>query len=104
MQESKEYLKDNNIVPRISFKKDPKHQLKLISDKKDSIQDENGLVVEGMKYEVEENGEKKTFFTTSVGLIQELSQRNEGDVVVIEMKSKKGNNGFITYFEVTDVK
>ena len=102
MKNSQQYLKDKGVVSRISFKKEPKHVVKLMADEKDSIQDDSGVTIEGVKYTVEENGEQKTFFTSSVGLIQALSEKNEGETVTIEMKSKKGLNGFVTYFEVTN--
>ena len=101
MQASKEYMKTNQIVPYISFKDGSAHTVTLIKDKVDTIKDnQNGGMVEGVKYLVEENGEKKSFFTSSVGLIQKLSEYNEGDTVTIKMVSKKVNGEFRSSFLV----
>ncbi|GAG08913.1 unnamed protein product, partial [marine sediment metagenome] len=102
MESSKQYLKDNDIVPRISFKKDPKHTVKLLNDKIDTLKTNDGET-QGVKYLVEEGGEKKTFFTGSVGLIQKLSDFNVGDTVVIEMKSINKDGNYISVFEVSTV-
>lgn len=102
MQASKEYMKTNQIVPFISFKDGSAHTVKLIKDKVDSIKDgNNGGMVQGVKFLVEENGEKKSFFTSSVGLIQKLSDFSEGDVVTIKMVSKKVNGEFRSSFVVS---
>ena len=101
MDASKEYLKNNDIVPRISFKDSPKHTVKLVKDKIDTIMDDKGQKVDGVKYLVEESGDKKTFFTSSDSLIQKLSDVSAGTEVTIEMKSKKTDAGFRTYFTVT---
>ena len=99
MNASKDYLKQNEIMPRISFKEKPRRVLTLLEDKLDTITDDDGKKIEGVKYLVEENGEKKTFFTGSVGLIQKLSEFEKGTEVVIELKSKKGEKGWISFFE-----
>lgn len=101
MKASKEYMKNNQIVPYISFKDGGQHTVILIKDKVDTIKDGNtGGVVEGVKFLVEENGEKKSFFTSSIGLIQKLSEYQEGDTVTIKMVSKKVNGEFRSSFLV----
>ena len=100
MQNSKEYLKNHNIMPFISFKEQRKHTVKLLSDEAGNLTDASGKVVEGMHYLVEEGGQKKKFFTSSVGLIQRLAECDVSETVIIEMKSKKGANGFVSFFEV----
>lgn len=100
MQSSKDFLKNKGIMTRISFKESPVHTVKLLSDSIESIKDEKGEEVEGVKYLVEENGEKKSFFTSSVGLMQRLAEYKEGSTVTIEMKSKKKDGKWISYFEV----
>lgn len=101
MKASKEYMKTNQIVPYISFKDGGAHTVTLIKDKVDSIKDGNtGGTVEGVKFLVEENGEKKSFFTSSVGLIQKLSEFDEGAIVTIKMVSKKVNGEFRSSFLV----
>lgn len=102
MQASKEYMKTNQIVPFISFKDGSAHTVKLIKDKVDSIKDgNNGGMVQGVKFLVEENGEVKSFFTSSIGLIQKLAEFNEGDIVTIKMVSKKVNGEFRSSFVVS---
>lgn len=102
MKESKEYLKQNNIAVRISFKQQPVHTVKLMGDKITEI-NSDGEIVKGVEYSVLEGGEPKTFFTSSDYLIQTLSEFPEGTTVKIEMKSKKGTKGFISFFDVEQV-
>ena len=100
MQNSKTYLHNKGILPKISFKDGQSHLVKLLKDKEETIRDANGLEKQGIKYLVEEGGTPKSFFTSSIGLVQKLSELAEGTEVVIQMKSKKGDKGFISYFEV----
>ena len=96
----KKFLKDHNIVDRISFKDGQAHQVKIVKRKLDSI-DNQGVVKEGIKYMVLENNEPKTFFTSAISLIQILSEIEDGRVVIIQMKSKpNGQGGFTSYFDV----
>lgn len=90
-------MKDNGILPRISFNDGAPHTVKLVKDKVDKIPDGKGGTVDGMKFMVEEGGESKTFFTGSVGLISKLASVEEGTTVTIQMK--KANNK--SYFVVT---
>ena len=103
MKESKQFLKDKNIKPRISFKDGNPHVVKLINDKIDEIDDGTGKTVEGMSYLVEEDGDQKTFFTSSIGLISALSELEHGAVVRIVMKKKKGEKGYISFYEIEKV-
>ena len=104
MQASKEFLKNNNIRSRISFKDGEPRTVTLIKDEPDSFFDEvTKKTVNGVRYSVKEKGEEKTFFTGSIGLIQKLSEFSAGDEVVIQMKRKKGENGYISYFEAKRV-
>jgi len=99
MESSKAYMKDNGILPRISFNDLSAHTVKLMKDKVDSIPDANseGGRVEGMKYLVNEDGESKSIFTTSIGLISKLATVEEGATVTIQMY--KQNNK--SYYRVT---
>lgn len=104
MENSKQFLHDNNILARISFKDGQAHTVKLVKDKIDQIPDDQnkGRMIDGVKYMVTENGEPKTFFTSSVGLIQKLAECKEEAEVTIQMKSKKGPKGYISFFEVRE--
>jgi len=93
MQASKQYQKDHKIMPFISFKDGKSHSVKLLNDKVDTLTGTDGKEVEGIKYLVEENGEKKTFFTSSNTLISKLADLGEGDEVSIRMKSVQGKDG-----------
>ena len=100
MNNSKQFLKDNNYLPRISFKDGRPHRVKILKDAIKCIKDESGQDIEGVEYSVIENGEDKTFFTSSFSLISQLSEYDEGVEVEIQMKSKKVNGKFQSYFEV----
>ena len=101
MDVSKQFLRDSNWVPRISFKKTPVATVKLLDEKVDKIMTDD-CETQGVKYLVEENGDKKTFFTASLPLIQALSEYSKGDIVTIRMKSVKGRDGtFRSQFIVT---
>jgi len=101
MNGSKEYLKENDIMPYISFKDGQAHTVKLLSDKADKIKDKDGEEKEGMKYMVIEDGTEKSFFTSAISLIQKLADKEEGSEVVIQMKSAKGADGqWKSFYEV----
>jgi hypothetical protein len=95
MQNSQNYMKSNGIMSRISFNDGQAHTVKLLKDKEDTIPDGHGNTIKGMKYLVEENGEEKSFFTGSIGLVSKLAMCEEGDVVTIKM-GKANNKSFYT--------
>lgn len=102
MDAAKQYLKDNNIVPKISFKDKQAHTVELVKDKMETITDRDGKEIEGVSFLVTEDGEPKKIFTTSISLIQKLSECKKGDVVTIQMKSRKDDSGgYKSYYEVT---
>lgn len=94
MQASKEYTKEHGGL-RISFSDGAAHTVKLIKDKVDSIPDGKGSTISGMKYLVEEDGEQKTIFTGSIGLVSKLAACNEGDTVTIQMKKANNKSFFV---------
>ena len=100
MLNSKQYLKENGIRPRISFKDGSSHVVKLLKDKRDEILTEAEEVKKGVTYLVLEDNEEKTFFTTSANLIEKLSQYDEGEEVEIQMKRKQGLKGYISVYDV----
>ena len=100
MENSKKYLKDNSIVPFISFKEIPTHTVELVADKEDSMTDVAGKLKEGISYLVKEDGEAKKFFTSSVSLISKLASCVPGDKVKIMLKSRKTDKGYQSYYEV----
>jgi len=90
MEASKNYMKEGGFDNRISFNDGSVHTIKLLKDKEDTIPDGKGGSIKGMKYLVEENGEQKTIFTGSIGLIGKLAICSVNDVVTVQMK--KANN------------
>ena len=104
MENSKSFLQKQDIKPRISFKDGKTHIVKLLNDKQDTLTDENGKQVEGVKYLVEEEGEMKTFFTSSIGLITKLAELEPETIVAITMKRKKGEKGYTSYYDVEEAK
>lgn len=94
MEASKKYTKENGGL-RISFSDGSAHTVKLIKDKLDNIPDGKGGTISGMKYLVEEDGEQKTIFTGSIGLVSKLAACNEGDVVTIQMKKANNKSFFV---------
>ena len=101
MKASKEFAKEQGWESRISFQKTPKITVKLVSDEKTTITGNDGKPAAGISVKVEMDGEPKGFFTTSQALIQQLSDYNEGDVVTIEMKKIKTDQGFRSTYKVS---
>ena len=97
---SQKFLKDHDIVSRISFKDGKPHTVRILSDEADTIVVE-GKETEGIRYTVEENGEKKEFFTGSPYLIQQIAENSLVEELIIQMKKRKRNDGsFVSYFDV----
>jgi len=101
MKKVKDYLKKEGILSRISFKDGKEHIVKLIDCKEVTITDANGEERRGMKFKVTEGGEPKTFFTSSVGLLTKLAEIPENSVVSIQMKKRKDNGNYKSYFDVS---
>ena len=104
MQIAKDYLKEKGVRPYISFKNNPRHIVTLKNAKKDSLKGQDGKVVEGMSFLVDENGEEKKFFTQSTSLIGQLAEFEFGDTVTIEMKRKNVDGSVKSYYVVTSGK
>src|SRR3990167_5299149 len=97
----KQFLKSHNITERISFKDGKAHTIKIIKRKLDSI-DNQGVIKEGIKYLVNEDGTAKSFFTSAISLIQKLAEIEDGRLITIQMRSKpNGQGGFTSYFDVS---
>lgn len=97
---AKDFLKDNEYMPRISFVDGQEHTVELGKAKRDIIA-KDGENIDGIKFLVKEDGEAKTFFTSSVSLVDKLSGYNSGDVVKIKMRKYKNPEGqFRATYEV----
>lgn len=78
------------------------HRVKIIEDKIQKAKDEQGNVIEVVKYILEENGEKK-FYQVPVKnkqgelhyLVQRLSEIPEGQEIILKMK-KRGVKNYIS--------
>ena len=100
MEKSKQFLKDHDILPRVSFEKGKPRTLQIIDDRPEEITDKDGKKVEGMKYKVTENGEPKTIFTSSIALISKLAEIDPGTMVEITQKGYKQDGEWRTTYEV----
>lgn len=103
-EEANKYLEERGVKPKISFTDKQKHRVKLLGCEKRTITDQQGKEVPGMVWNVIEDSQEKSFFTSSIGLVNQLSQYDEGDVVDIQMKSRKDEQGnFKSYYQVSGV-
>jgi len=100
MENSKKFIKEQGLLPTISFKNGQAHIVQLIQDKQKSITDDKGEKVVGMAYKVVENGEPKKFFTASADLITQLAEMPEKTTVQIQMKKKSMGGKVRSYYEV----
>jgi hypothetical protein len=104
MENSKKYLSDRGILPKISFNKNEPRIVQIIDDKPETIKDKEGKEVEGMKYKVVENGEAKTIFTSSVTLISKLAEIDSEETVKITQKGYQQDGDWRTTYEVVKIK
>lgn len=112
MEISKKLMEQANLYPKLRLgikldgggvKSTGPHIVKMVSDKiVQGLDRDTGKVIEYVKYVVEEDGVQKEYRTRlkhkETGelnyLIQNLSQVNEGDTVILEMK-KMGVKNYI---------
>jgi len=98
MQSSKNYLQNKNISPYISFQDGKAHTVTLLADEDYTLMDK-----EGIRFTVLENGEEKTFFTTSISLIRQLAEFSENTIVTIQLKTKIVNGNPVKSYDVSVV-
>lgn len=102
MEKSKKFIESAGYVPYISFKKTPRQTFKIISEKEDTITDVDGSLKQGMSYLVEfDGGNRKKFFTGSLGLIAKLAELPLGSNVTIELKRKSFAGKIKSFYEVS---
>ena len=116
MKTSKALLKEAGIQPKLRLSKKTSkggripngpHRVKMIADKVvQDIDSKTGKTIDYIRYLVEENGETKTYQTKKLNekgelsyLVQNLSEINEGQEVVLEMKKQ----GIKNYIDVSPV-
>ncbi len=117
MKVSKEILSKMGVLPKLRLGKKKSgggtistgaHRVKLLSDKiVNGTDPKTGKIIEFVRYLVEEKGEKKIYQTKKLNdkgevnyLVMNLSEINEGDEVILEMKKQ----GIKNYIEVLPVK
>ena len=101
MENREQVYKELGIIPKISFKDKEPHAFILKKWKVDKIQGMDGVEKQGVKFMVVEGGEVKTFFTTSLSLIQKLGYFAEGTLVTVQMQSKNVSGKVINVFVVS---
>lgn len=92
LPESKSFLDEKGIKPRISFKDGLPHTVTLLKEERATIEID-GKEKDGIKYTVDEDGIEKDFFSSSISLIGRMAQISVGEKIVIQMSSSKDSNG-----------
>jgi len=96
----KQWMKDHQILPRISFEPDKPRIVKIIERKREKFTNTEDELVDGIKYKVLEDGEIKTFFTASRVLIEELANIQDETTVKIMQKKVREKGQIKTTYEI----
>ena len=99
MEASMKFLSDKNFIERISLRDGMKRKFKLVKDEATEIIGFDGNKKQGITYTVTENGNLRSFFTTSLKCISMLSKLQKDDVFEIELRTKKVGD-ILTSFHV----
>ena len=100
MEASMKFLSDKNFIERISLRDGMKRKFKLVKDEATEIIGFDGNKKQGITYTVTENGNLRSFFTTSLKCISMLSKLQKDDVFEIELRTKKVGDTLISYHVV----
>ena len=100
MKASMKFLSDKNFIERISLRDGMKRKFKLVKDEATEIIGFDGNAKQGITYTVMENGNIRSFFTTSLKCISMLSRLQKDDVFEIELRTKKVGDILISYHVV----
>ena len=103
MKASMKFLSDKNFIERISLRDGMKRKFKLVKDEATEIIGFDGNAKQGITYTVTENGNLRSFFTTSLKCISMLSKLQKDDMFEIELKTKKVGNTLISYHVVNKI-
>ena len=99
MKASMKFLSDRNFIERISLRDGLRRKFTMVKDERTEIIGFDGKRKEGITYTVTENGNLRSFFTTSLKCISMLSKLSKDDMFEIELRTKKvGDN--ITSFHI----
>ena len=97
MKASMKFLSDKNFIERISLRDGMKRKFKLVKDEATEIIGFDGNAKQGITYTVMENGNIRSFFTTSLKCISMLSRLQKDDVFEIELRTKKVGDTLISF-------
>jgi len=97
MKASMKFLSDKNFIERISLRDGLKRKFKLVKDEATEIIGFDGNAKQGITYTVLENGNLRSFFTTSLKCISMLSRLQKDDVFEIELRTKKVGDTLISF-------
>ena len=103
MKASMKFLSDKNFIERISLRDGMKRKFKLVKDETTEIIGFDGNAKQGITYTVLENGKIKSFFTTSLKCISELSKFRKDDVFEIELRTKKMGNTVVCFHAIKKI-
>ena len=97
MKASMKFLSDKNFIERISLRDGMKRKFKLVKDEATEIIGFDGNAKQGITYTVLENGNLRSFFTTSLKCISMLSRLQKDDMFEIELRTKKVGDTLISF-------
>ena len=103
MKASMKFLSDKNFIERISLRDGMKRKFKLVKDEATEIIGFDGNAKQGITYTVLENVKIKSFFTTSLKCINELSKFRKDDVFEIELRTKKMGNTVVCFHAIKKI-
>ena len=103
MEASMKFLSSKNFIERISLRDGVRRKFKLVKDEATEIIGFDGNTKQGITYTVLENEKIKSFFTTSLKCINEMSKFRKDDVFEIELKTKKVGDTLISFHVVNKI-
>ena len=103
MKASMKFLYDKNFIERISLRDGMKRKFKLVKDEATEIIGFDGNAKQGITYTVMENEKIKSFFTTSLKCINEMSKFRKDDVFEIQLQTKKMGNTVVCFHVIKKI-
>ena len=103
MKASMKFLYDKNFIERISLRDGMKRKFKLVKDEATEIIGFDGNTKQGITYTVLENEKIKSFFTTSLKCINEMSKFRKDDVFEIQLQTKKMGNTVVCFHTIKKI-
>ena len=100
MKASMKFLSDRNFIERISLRDGLRRKFTMVKDERTEIVGFDGNMKQGITYTVTENGNLRSFFTTSMKCISMLSKLSKDDMFEIELRTKKVGNNIVSFYVV----